>query len=395
MCKKLPLPTKDGEGVAVMSMAAAYAKQGCTLDLLSFNTSKHFVADEVLNQLKHPYREIKDVYLDTSIKTLSLIRDLVLGRSHNIQRFINGKFKAVLIDMLKSNSYDFVQLESLYMAPYIDTVRKYSSAVIVMRSHNLEYQIWEELSLGERNPIKAVYFKICGRQLKSYEQRVYSNYDLLLPISKEDARLYRELGFGKNMLLTLPGLELNQYPLGERKINIPLRIGYLGSLDWKPNIEGLLWFFEKVWPVILKHYPQVVFHLAGRNPSDDIRSIKLKGLKLYGEVEDAMSFLKDMDLIVVPLFSGSGIRIKILESMALGKTVLSTEKGFESIDIENGINALMAKDANDFIEQLREVLDGHYQLDTISRNARQFIETNFDNSKIAERVLQLIKQLKL
>lgn len=395
LCKKVPLPPKDGEAVAVLAMANAYKKQGARVDLLSFNTSKHFVSEEEIQSSIHPYSSINTVYLDTSINRVKAFLNLFSRRSFNIERFVSREFIQKLIQQIADNDYDFIQLESLYMTPYLSHIRNHSRAPVIMRSHNVEYRIWEDMSKQNDNIFLKWYYLLCAKRLKNYEKDHLDYYDLIFAISSSDKVMIENLKpMVSEKLMCVPvGLDLSMYrflAFSERKI---IRFGYLGSLDWKPNIEGLLWFFNSVWKDISELHDNIEFHLAGRNPVESIRNLQLPKLHYHGEVESAYDYLADLDIVVVPLFSGSGIRIKILESMAMGRPVISTPKGFEGIDIQNGIHADIVSNKNEFINAIKaHIEDGDRKLEMAVR-ARRFIEENFSFTQIAGKALNRIMYL--
>jgi len=388
----MPLPQKDGEAVAVLALSRAYAKLGCNIDLLSFNTEKHLVDLDSLDELNHPYDNIHASYLDASINYIKAFRNLFSNKSFNIDRFRTQDFEDKLISILKENTYDFIQLESLYMASYISTIKKYSNALIVMRSHNIESQIWEDMSCQNRKPILKWYYKLCARRLEFFEEKMYGEYDLTFAISNKDAEHYSKYSNECDTHVIPVGLDSKLYDktITDNKSN-ELMFGYLGSLDWTPNIEGLLWFFENVWSKIEKQYSNIEFHLAGRNPVEQIKAIDNNSLVHHGEIDSAQDFLNSLDIVVVPLFSGSGIRVKILESMAMGKLVISTNKGFEGIAIENGVHAEIANNSKEFIECMSKYLNDPGAVHSIAANARKFINKNFDYMLLAKKALKIIR----
>lgn len=145
LCKKFPFPLKDGESIAVTYLSKAMVNQGCEVTLLAMNTSKHYTD---MNSLPDDYDHYKNIYqteIDNAVKPIKAFLNLFSKDSYHISRFVSSAFEAKLIEVLHSDQFDVVQLETLYLTPYIDTIRKHSNAIITMRSHNIEYEIWKEL----------------------------------------------------------------------------------------------------------------------------------------------------------------------------------------------------------------------------------------------------------
>ncbi len=393
LCKKIPIPPKDGEGVAVLALANGYLAHGAAIDLLSFNTKKHLIEEHDFRNYKHSYNNIISVYLDNSINYFAAFVNLFGFKSYNIQRFINKDFEHKLLDKITSTRYDFIQLESLYMAPYLDIIKSNTDAIVVMRSHNLEYQIWQDMSIHSKNIFLKWYYSLCAKRLKNYELDCIDRFDLVMPISKEDYFTYQNILEEKKLLLIPVGIDLSKYKTTYSNNSNNLKIGYLGSLDWMPNIEGLLWFFKTVWPQVIAKSNNIEFHLAGRNPVQEIKEIKAQKYIFHGEIDSAKDFLSSLDIVIVPLFSGSGIRVKILESMAMSKPVISTPKGFEGITVKNGVEADIVTSAQDFVDQILMYNVNSSKIEMVGANAKAFIEKNFEEKALARRVLNKFESL--
>lgn len=392
ICKKMPLPPKDGEAVAVLSLAKAYKSLGCKIDLLSFNTSKHFSDPSEINNDEHPYENIDTVNLNTDINYLGALFNLLGSSSYNIERFTSKDMKKKLQHILLHTSYDVVQLESLYMAPYAEHIKPISNAFIIMRSHNLEFKIWEDMANNQSNVLLRWYYNLAARRLKKYEQDVKNSFDLLLAISEIDQKEYQKLSYSIPSMAIPIGIELKQYPKNLYEEKPMIKLAYIGSLDWRPNIEAVEWFFKEVWPTIYKNYENIEFHLAGRNPVDVIKNLEHPGLYFHGEIESAIDFISNQDIIIVPLLSGSGVRVKVLESMALGKLVISSSKGFEGINIQNNVNAMVANDTEEFIATINKALESKKTIRQVGEAARLFIEHNYNPETQARQILKLISE---
>lgn len=379
LCKKFPWPLKDGESVAVNAISKGLADMGVTMDLLAMNTQKHFTAvdSEVIKSIPH-YRMIKWVPIDTGISVLDALRSLIEGSSYHLKRFINPEFERALKEVLAREHYDFVILESLYMVPYTKLIQQHSKAKIIFRSHNLEFEIWDRLAVNNRNPLLKWYLGKLARKLKDYECAHIQNIDYLLPISPVDQKKYLDLGY-RGEIFTLPlGIDLRRYPLNPPSVGNKIEVGFIGSLDWRPNVEGLQWFLSQVWPAVQANHPnQFRLHIAGRNMPDKIRKQAAPDVIIHGEVSDAIDFIQRYDYFVVPLFSGSGMRVKILEAMAMGKIVLSTNIGIEGIPAAPDKEFIRVNNKTQFLRTFDHVARKDYNLSILGRNARSFIEDNY------------------
>jgi len=159
---------------------------------------------------------------------------------------------------------------------------------------------------------------------------------------------------------------------------------HIGSLDWAPNQEGLIWFIERCWPKIHEQFPDLKFYIAGRNAPDWlVRRFHAPNIVFEGEVADAYQFMNSKSIMVVPLFSGSGMRIKIIEGMALGKPIVSTPIGTEGISTQSGKNILIADNEKEFVADVERLITDNELFQNISRSAIEYIQEKFDNLALA------------
>jgi len=160
---------------------------------------------------------------------------------------------------------------------------------------------------------------------------------------------------------------------------------HIGSMNWFPNEEGILWFLSKVWPLINQEIPDLKLYLAGREMPEWLKNLDSKGVNVIGEVPDALEFMLQHAVMVVPLFSGSGIRIKIIEAMASGRAVISTGIGAEGINVKHGENILIANTVEDFLEMIKKVQDAEFRR-KIGLNARDLIMNEHNNALLMKRL---------
>jgi glycosyltransferase involved in cell wall biosynthesis len=393
LCKKFPFPLKDGESIAVTYMARAFDELGSDVTLLAMNTSKHWFDPAQLPETFDHYRAIYTVDIDNRLKPGAALRNLFSDRSYHIERFENRLFEEKLIEVLQKDRFDIIQLETLYLAPYLPVIRKYSSAPIALRSHNVEHEIWERVAANS-HPVKRWYLNAITPRLKKFEVERLNQYDLIIGITERDVEQFRRLGLSKPAVVTPIGLDCRDYTADNRCFHQPLSLAFIGSLDWMPNVEGLKWFLDTVWkPLLATAFPNLTFHIAGRNTPSWLRRLRLPGVVVHGEVPDAAAFINQHPIMVVPLLSGSGMRAKILEGMALGKVILSTPVGLEGIPARHREEALIAATPEDFLSAVRWCVAEGAALEGLGRRAQTFCSEHFDNLEVARRLLGVYRNL--
>ena len=293
-----------------------------------------------------------------------------------------------MISLLKGWDYDVIQLETLYLAPYIDTIRKYSKAQIVMRSHNVEFEIWNRIASNTSFLPKRWYLQHLTKKLRRFELESLNKYDAMATVTQRDLDSYRQLGYDGLGFAIPIGIDINDYQ--PRMKENEISISFIGSLDWIPNLEGLNWFLEKVWPQVVRECPDVKLHIAGRNTPNEIRALTSENLIIEGEVDDAKEFINAHSIMIVPLLSGSGMRVKILEGMALQRTIVSSSIGMEGIPATDKKEILIADTPNQFAEALIWAIQNPQTHLSIGSQARMFIQSYFDRTTNAKKFINQI-----
>lgn len=389
ICNRIPYPLKDGGVKAIDQMIKGYVQNGHEVDLACINTSRHLIDISDLTEFYHNDINLHTAEVNTDVKAIPALIHLIQNKSYNLSRFISKDFENLILDLLIANAYDVIQLEGLFVCPYIDIIRKNSKAIIALRNHNIEYQIWDRLSKNEKNPIKKWYLKKLTHQLKKFELEQYKKVDTNICISPIDMK-YIEQNGGKNniwipfALNTIP-------PFNELPNNA--NIGFLASLEWMPNIEGLDWFLENVWYKIIENNKSCTLHIAGRGMPSKYEEYQSGQIKVHGEIEDIEAYYHKMDIMIVPLFSGSGMRIKIIESMAYSKAIVSTTIGAEGIPCTAGENIIIEDDARKQAEAILDLLSNSNKINSIAKNAHDFVQTHFDSKVLISKLVQHYQKL--
>lgn len=392
LMNKVPWPPKDGGAIACLNMTKGFSMLGHEVTVLSMNTFKHHLRIKDMPLNIRSKADFRFVEVPASIDWFAATTNLLFSRiPYNAKRFISDEFSSSLIKLLTEKTFDIIQLEGLYLCPYIPVIRKYSKALIAYRAHNIEYEIWERTAKLS-NGLRSNYLRNLSKRIKRFEISYLNKYDVLVPITDRDGKILDSLGNSKPRHTSQTGIDFASLVPTAKKLEFP-SLFHIGALDWAPNQEGLIWFFDKCWPKIHSENPDLKFYLAGRNaPEWFERHIRLEGVEYLGEINDAYDFINSKAVMIVPLFSGSGMRIKIIEGMALGKPIVTTDIGTEGIPTENGNNILIANDASQFTEAITRLINDRALSDQIGKNAIGFIQEKFDNLSQAGALIEFYKQ---
>lgn len=392
LCNKPPFPAIDGGCIAMNNITMGLLNEGHDVKILTIETQKHpALYDEMPEDYKKATR-IESVYVDTSVNIIDAFSALVTSDSYNISRFFSPDVDRKLIQILESENFDIIHIESLFMTPYIATVRRYSKAPVVLRSHNLEYIIWERMADASKNRAKKAYLNLLSRQLKKYETGIINSVDGIAAISNEDAKKYLSLKCYKPIVNIPFGIELTKYIPEPEKAEHPT-LFHIGAMDWTPNSEGINWFLKEVWPLVRKDLPELKLYLAGRKMPAELYEQVPENVVIEGEVPDALQFMNSKSVMVVPLLTAGGMRVKIIEAMALGKAVVSTRIGAEGIDCRKGEHLLIGNSPEEFALAIKNVCTDPDLYLRLGKNARKLVELHYDKKLLTRDLIRFYQSL--
>ncbi len=390
LCNKPPYPPVDGGTLAMNGITQGLLAAGCQVRVLSVCSDKHPVLGSRIPEDYLQATRFEAVHVDLGIHLLDAGVSWLCGESYHVKRFISNDFSAKLKSILQEEEFDLVHVESVFLTPYLPLIRKYSKAPVFLRAHNVEHLIWKRVAQSERNPFKRSYLKHLSLTLRAYECEHINDFDGVIPITDKDAEILRQMGCRKPIVAIPFGVQ----PADVDNVEVePDSLYHLGSMDWMPNLEGVRWFLDKVWPLVHERMPQLTFYLAGRKMPEELLNLSLEGVRVVGEVPDAMAFMASKQINVVPLLSGSGIRVKIIEAMSAGKVVITTSIGAEGINFTNGKDLLIADTPQQFVDQLQRCEENPQFCREVGQNALGLIQQQYDNQTLTQRLLQFYQKV--
>ena len=394
LCHKTPFPPRDGGSIAMNNLTQGLIKLGNEVQVLAINTPNNYINISTLDNNYREQTNIQAVYKDTSIKISSALYNLFSNKSYNIERFISKDFENLLTQFLSENEYDIVQLESLFVAPYLGLIRKMSDAKIVLRAHNVEFEIWHRRYLACKTPLKKNYLKLLARRLKSYEINLLNQYDAIVSITSRDTKILKDLGCELPIVDIPVGIDRDKFETSDPNVSpVPISLFHLGSMDWMPNMEAIEWFLRDIWEEVKISVPGIKLHLAGKNMPEQLLQQKDKDIHVEGEITNALDYMGEKGIMIVPLLSGSGMRVKIIEGMALGKMIISTSIGAEGIEYENGKNILIANTPKEFVQMINKAANNPTYCQSVGKEAKELVKSKYDNDGISLKLLDFFHSI--
>jgi polysaccharide biosynthesis protein PslH len=288
-----------------------------------------------------------------------------------------SEMQALIEGLASEEKFDVVHADQLNMAQYALMV---PGAKRVLDTHNalwlLYKRMWETMSAGPKKWV----FGRDWRLLKRYEGEILHKFDAVLAVSNEDKAALDEAAGRDVGIITIPiTVDTENMKVVARKPGA-YHILSIGTMYWPPNVDGVMWFLDKIFPAVRVCRPEVVFDVVGARPPKELvdRSRSDNGVNVTGYVDDPETFLENAGVMVVPLRAGGGMRVKILNALAQGMPVVSTSIGAEGIPVENGRHLIIADEPTEFAEAVLHLLEDRSLADKLGKQGRQFIAENFD-----------------
>ncbi|MCP4593670.1 MAG: glycosyltransferase, partial [bacterium] len=238
--------------------------------------------------------------------------------------------------------------------------------------HNVEYELLERLAVGDSNPFYRAVLRREAKLFRRYELELVRQVNDVRMISPRDAEVLAAAGVQPAPAVLAPFVDMDRYHCGRVEQVEPESLVCVGNMAWPPNTNGVQWFCEHVWPAVARANPRAKFYIVGKNPPPAIQRLAGENVIVTGYVDDERPYIHRAHLFVVPLLEGSGIRIKILTAMAMGRPVLSTSVGAEGISF-SGLTLADSAEA-----WARAILEHLKQLPSVSHAAVEHIREHYD-----------------
>jgi glycosyltransferase involved in cell wall biosynthesis len=390
ICLKPPFPEVDGGCKAMHAITQGFLDNGIDVKVLTISTPKHLFQKENIPVSYLEKTQIEHTYIDTKVTPFAAFKNLFSSNSYNIDRFYSKEFEQLILKNLKEKTYDFILLETIFLSRYIKVIRENSNSKIVYRAHNVEHDIWLLNAVKEKG-LKKWYFNYLAKKLKNAEVKSFLDVDGIATITSSDKYRFKDLG-AKLPMKTIPyGINLADY-----KYEIPSsgnKVFHIGSMDWTPNEMGIKWLIKNVWANVYQKNNNAELNLAGRRMPGWLKSDNKLNINVLGEVDSAIDFINNNNIMVVPLLTGSGMRIKIIEGMVLGKLVITTSIGAEGINYTNKEDIVIANTPLEFVDAINYYIDNPEEQLRIGKAARELMEVDYDNNIIINNLIDFCNKL--
>jgi polysaccharide biosynthesis protein PslH len=396
LCHDLPNPYSGGTSRTYNLIKLLSEKYNYEITLLSFKQKTHdSIYDHDLNKycqsafsldIMEKNSSTYDIFIYTIITSISL-RNIFSNSSALLNFYYSPAMQEKINAILRSNEYDAIYSDGP-MACYLHNV-KIPKIVEPLDAGSSSYH---KAFLREKNLLKKLYLYLRYRKAKNYEITVYRNFNYCIMITDNDKDILNSYSKFDNLLVIPNGVDLNYFHNIDTNDIFPSLI-YVGNMENSIPINTVIHFYEKIYPLVYQHYPELIFYIVGRNPPKKIRDLANKHILITGYVQDIRPYLLKSSLSIVPMEAGTGMKTKVLESMAMQRPVISTSIGAQGINVVDRQNIYIADSDEQFANGIIDLLDNEDLRNTLAYGGRRLVETEYSWESIVSKINDIFEKI--
>lgn len=371
---QVPLPEDSGGRIGIVNITRSLASLGHQIDLVMYAAN---IPGMEIQELLMEFCSPVFVRVDTKDSVAGAFKNLLSAVPYNISKYIRKEVADKVKEMIGKNTYDVVHLDHLHLAWLIPEIKKVSKVPVVLREHNVEMQIMERYYKNQSNVLLKTFAYMQYKKFINYEPAMCRLADAAAMITEVDEAIILQLDKEINTKVIPAGVKEELFS-GSEMPGIPNSLFHLGSLEWEPNLHGLQWFLEEVYPSVVRRMPGVKLFIYGRG----IEKVKIPAgiepnVEAAGYAENISEAIADKQICIVPLQVGGGIRIKVLEMMAMGKYIVTTPIGKEGIEAQDEIHLSIASSPVLFADKVVTGLQNQHLLEQTVQRARNLVREKY------------------
>jgi glycosyltransferase involved in cell wall biosynthesis len=336
--KFLPLPDDSGGRQRSLAIARRLVARG-ELVLCAYDDGK---AD--VNGLRELGIDVRGVPWEPT--PLHMIRGVAATRSVSASRFWSPAFIGEVRSAVEEAQVDLLQVEYLQMSPLVSGL---AARHRVLDLHNVESELVASQARSRRGPASLLY-RVEAAALRAMERRVVGEFDPIVVVSAQERN---RLPSGCGTVLVCPNGQNPPVLLPDAEAPV---VAFVATLGWAPNVEAALWLGRDIWPEVMRRVPGARLLLVGRDPAPEVRALASPGVEVTGTVADVSPYLAQARVMVAPLLSGGGTRLKIMEALGAGRPVVSTTIGCDGLEDLVGRGVVIADDTTTMVEEISDLL---------------------------------------
>lgn len=313
-----------------------------------------------------------------------LAMNLASSVPYSVQRHTSRRMRDIISSIILREPIDLLHVE---WTPYVVNLPVDVRSPVVVNAHNIESLIWQRYYEEERNTAKSWYIQRQWTKFERFERKAFLKANCVVTTTEQDAHLAQAEFSARKVEVVDNGVDISRFGYVTEGRD-PHNLLFLGSLDWRPNIDAVRWLLSSIFASILKREPKAQLTIVGLNPPGWlIKDVAARpAVSLYGNVPDVRPYLEKCGTLLVPLRVGGGSRIKILEAMASGCPVVSTSIGAEGLHFEHDQHYLAADNEHDFANAVVRAIREPDTMQSMSAAARNAVCERYSWDLLADRL---------
>ncbi len=299
-------------------------------------------------------------------KRAKQLRSLASRTPYDSLATYSGELQRLIDRVAAAQQVDVVQIESTLLSIF----RLPKDALVIVDEHNIDYEYYDRMRENERSPLRRAFYRLEQLRFRRFEQRCWREVDGCVMTSEREAAEVRQVAPETPAIGVPNGVDVDYFHPSEEPVE-PRTIVFNGTLDYRPNLDGAAFLVEQILPRLRERHPDVRVILVGRGSKADLENFSAPGVEVTGEVPDVRPYLAGAAVVAVPIRTGSGTRLKVVEGLAMGKPMVSTTLGCEGVDVRHEEHLLIADTAEAFAESLARLLDDPDYGEALGRAGRR------------------------
>ncbi len=335
---------------------------------------------EYKDEMKKYFKEMNIIEWNYDQSFLGLLESLVTKTPYIIKRFESEEMKDVVAGAIGRNNYDLIFCDHIYLLQYIPE-NIIGKIPVIPNNEDCGFTYYKRMTENS-GFARRIYAESQWKKLLNYEIEVLKKYKVYITTSEKEKELMSKYYNKAEICVIENGVDTEFFSEFERTDFDP-NIVFTAWFRYYPNTVAVIDFVKNVFPKIKKELPEVKFYIVGKEPPQKVKDLeKTEGVIVTGFVDDIRKYLGNADAAVIPLQIGGGTRLKILEAMSMKIPVVSTELGAEGLDVEDEKNILIARDDDEFVQKVINVIRDKNLSKQLAKNGRTLMEKKYDWEKI-------------
>jgi sugar transferase (PEP-CTERM/EpsH1 system associated) len=385
---ELPYPPVGGGPTRTFHLIRELARRH-SVSLVTYDEpgASHRVA--ALKQLCMGVYTVNDPLRSAPAKRRQQLKSITSLASYQRGRAYSPAMQAAISGLLEGQRFDVVQVEFSQMSHFDLGV----GPVRVLDEHNIDYELLDRMRQIEGSPIRRLYYAIEAAKVRSEEQGAWDRFDGCVLTSEREQAIVRRHRPNLPTAVVPNGVDLDYF--APAPAESPANLVFSGQIDYRPNTDAVLYFIREVFPEVLRHRPAATFTVVGRRPPDEVSRLAGPSIVITGAVPDVRPYVHQAAVVVAPLRTGSGTRLKLLEAMAMGKAIVTTSVGCEGLAVQPGEHLLVADAPTAMAQAIVRLIDDTALRRHLGERGRALVERQYGWAAVVPPLERLLAELVL